>query len=176
MGASVDIQCGTRGRMAATEPGTLTPALRMTMAVACGLGISNVYYNQPLLAQIERSLHITVSQAGILPTLTQLGFALGVFFLAPLGDVLERRRLILTMLGLVTLSLLAAALAPNLPILAAASLAIGVTSVISTLVLPFAVALSRPEERGATVGSIVSAMLIGILLSRTLSGVIGQLW
>jgi predicted MFS family arabinose efflux permease len=146
------------------------------MAFACGLGISNVYYNQPLLAQIQRSMHVSVSQVGILPTLTQMGFALGVFFLAPLGDVLERRRLILTMLGLVTVALLAAALAPNLPFLAVASLAIGVTSVISTLVLPFAVALSRPEERGATVGSIVSAMLIGILLSRTLSGAIGQVW
>jgi predicted MFS family arabinose efflux permease len=146
------------------------------MAVACGLGISNVYYNQPLLAQIQRSLHATVSQVGILPTLTQLGFALGVFFLAPLGDVLEKRRLILTMLCLVTLALIAATVAPNLPLLAVASLAIGVTSVISTLVLPFAVALSRPEERGATVGSIVSAMLIGILLSRTLSGFIGQWW
>src|SRR5579871_5505478 len=160
----------------AEAPGSLTRPLRITMAVACGLGISNAYYNQPLLAQIQRTLHASVSQVGILPTLTQMGFALGVFFLAPLGDVLERRRLILTMLCLVTVSLIAAALAPNLTFLAVASLAIGVTSVISTLVLPFAVALSRPEERGATVGCIVSAMLIGILLSRTLSGAIGQLW
>lgn len=163
--------------IAANEaPRSLTRPLRATMAIACGLGISNVYYIQPLLAQIQRSLHASVNQVGILSTLTQVGFALGVFLLAPLGDVLERRRLILTMLGLVTLSLIAAALAPNLPFLAVASFAIGVTSVISTLVLPFAVALSRPEERGATVGGIVSAMLIGILLSRTLSGFIGQLW
>ncbi len=156
------------------ETPTLTPALRTTMAVACGLAIANLYYNQPLLAQIARSLHLTQRQVGILPTLTQAGFAIGVFFIAPLGDVLERRRLILTMLALVTLSLIAAAIAPSLPCLAVASLAIGVTSVISTLVLPFAVALSSPNERGATVGSIASAMLIGILLSRTLSGAIGQ--
>jgi predicted MFS family arabinose efflux permease len=156
--------------------GSLTRPLRTTMAIACGLGISNVYYNQPLLAQIARTFHASAGQVGILPTLTQMGFALGVFFVAPLGDVLERRRLILTMLALVTVSLVAAALAPNLACLAAFSLAIGVTSVISTLVLPFAIALARPDERGATVGNIVSAMLIGILLSRTLSGAIGQLW
>jgi predicted MFS family arabinose efflux permease len=154
----------------------LTPALRLTMAIACGLAISNLYYNQPLLVQIGHSLHVTVRQVGVLPTLTQAGFALGVLLIAPLGDVLERRRLILTMLGLVTVSLALATLAPNLLLLAVASLAIGVTSVISTLVLPFAVALSPPEERGATVGVIASAMLLGILLSRTLSGAIGQLF
>ena len=161
---------------AAAEPNapTLTPALRTLMAVACGLTIANLYYSQPLLEQIAHNLRLTERQAGILPTLTQGGFALGVFFIAPLGDVLERRRLILIMLALVTLSLIAAALAPNLSCLAVASFAIGVTSVISTLVLPFAVALARPEERGATVGSIASAMLIGILLSRTLSGIVGQ--
>lgn len=158
----------------AAEPSRLTRPLRLMMAVSCGLAISNLYYNQPLLAQIARTLHVAAKEVGILPTLTQAGFAIGVLFLAPLGDILERRRLILQMLVLVTISLACAALAPNLPLLALASLAIGITSVTSTLVLPFAVALARPEERGATVGSISSAMLIGILLSRTLSGAIGQ--
>lgn len=154
----------------------LTRALLLTMAVACGLGIANLYYNQPLLPQIARSLHATVRQVGSLPMLAQVGFGIGVFFIAPLGDLLERRRLILTMLALVTLSTVAAAFAPNLMCLAVASFAIGITSVISTLVLPFAVALARPEERGRTVGTIASALLIGVLLSRTLSGVVGQMW
>jgi predicted MFS family arabinose efflux permease len=148
----------------------------MTMAVACGLCIANMYYNQPLLPQIARSLHATVRQVGALPVLAQVGFGIGVFFIAPLGDLLEKRRLILTMLALVMVSLAAAAFAPNLTVLAIAGFAIGITSVISTLVLPFAVALSRPEERGKTVGTIASAMLIGILLSRTLSGFVGQMW
>lgn len=143
------------------------------MALACGLAIANLFYNQPLLAQIGRGLHATVRQVGLLPALTQAGFAVGVFLIAPLGDILERRRLILTMLGLVTLTLVGAAIAPNLAVLAVASLLMGVTSVISTLVLPFAVQLARPNERGATVGSMAAAMLIGILLSRTLSGLIG---
>jgi predicted MFS family arabinose efflux permease len=158
-----------------TKP-ELTRTLLLTMAVACSLCIANLYYNQPLLPQIARSLHATVRQVGALPVLGQVGFGIGVFFIAPLGDLLEKRRLILRMLALVTIALAVAAFAPNLTVLAVASLAIGITSVISTLVLPFAVALSRPEERGKTVGTIASAMLIGILLSRTLSGFVGQMW
>jgi predicted MFS family arabinose efflux permease len=152
----------------------LTRPLLFTMALACGLAIANVAYNQPLLGQISASLHVSHREVGILPSLTQMGFACGVFFIAPLGDVLERRRLILTMLGLVSVSLVATALAPNMGVLGLCGLAVGVTSVISTLVLPFAVALARPDERGATVGVLSSAMLIGTLLSRTLSGAVGE--
>lgn len=154
----------------------LTRTLLVTMAVACGLGVANLYYNQPLLPQIARSLHVTVRQVGSLPMLAQVGFGIGVFLIAPLGDLLERRRLILTMLALLAVSLAVAAVAPTLAVLAVASLAIGITTVISTLVLPFAVALSNPETRGKTVGTIAGAMLIGVLLSRTLSGVVGQMW
>ncbi len=152
----------------------LTRSLLTTMAMACGLAVANLYYNQPLLPEVARTFDASVRQVGILPMLTQSGFALGVFLLAPLGDTTERRRLILIMLALVTASLLGAALAPNLGVLAVASFAIGVTSVISTQVLPFAVALGRPHERGKTVGSIASAMLLGVLLSRTLSGFVGE--
>lgn len=161
---------------AATAKPELTRTLLVTMAVACGLGVANLYYNQPLLPQIARTLHVTVRQVGSLPMLAQVGFGIGVFFVAPLGDLLERRRLILTMLGLLTIALTVAAFAPSLTVLAVASLAIGITCVISTLVLPFAVALSDPETRGKTVGTIAGAMLIGVLLSRTLSGFIGQHW
>ena len=152
----------------------LTRPLLFTMALACGLAIANVAYNQPLLGQISASLHVSHRAAGVLPSLTQMGFACGVFFIAPLGDILERRRLILVMLGLVSLSLVATALAPNMTMLGICGLAVGVTSVISTLVLPFAVALSRSDQRGATVGALSSAMLLGTLLSRTLSGAVGE--
>lgn len=152
----------------------LTRPLLITMAAACAMAIANLYYNQPLLPQIGRTFHATDRQVGVLPMLTQAGFAVGVFLLAPLGDTMERRRLILIMLGLVTVSIAAAALAPSLLVLSIASLAIGITSVISTQVLPFAVQLGRPDERGKTVGSIASAMLMGVLLSRTLSGAIGE--
>ena len=158
---------------ASADTVTLTPRLRLIMAVTCGAAIANVYYNQPLLSQIGRDFHATIPQVGALPTLTQVGFGVGVFLIAPLGDVLERRRLILTMLLLLTVSLVAATLSPTLLCLSAASLLVGVTCVISTLVLPFAVSLSKPEERGATVGTIAGALLMGVLLSRTMSGVIG---
>jgi len=161
--------------IAGTDSATLalTRPLLITMAAASGLGIANLYYSQPLLGEIARDLHVGVGGVGTLPMLTQVGFAAGVFFLAPLGDVLERRRLVVTVLLGAALSLVAAAFAPTLPLLAIVSVAIGISSVISTLVLPFAVALAPPERRGATVGTIVSALLIGILGSRTLSGFVG---
>lgn len=159
---------------AATISPTLSRPLLLVMAIACGLSIANLYYNQPLLALMARDFHVSAQSVAVLPTLTQIGFAVGVLLLTPLGDVLERRRLILTLLGFVTVALTAAAFAPSLGWLAIASLAIGVTSVLSTLILPFAVSLSRSEERGATVGTIAGAMLVGVLLSRTLSGALGQ--
>jgi len=169
-------RAGLDASPAATTAPELTPVLLWTMAVTCAAAVANLYYNQPLLAQTARSLGVGAGQVAILPTVAQLGFAAGVFFLAPLGDVVERRRLILGMVGLLILSLVSAALAPNLAVLTAANLAIGVTSVISTLVMPFAVSLSSPHERGKTVGTIASAMLLGILLSRSFSGVVGGIY
>lgn len=166
--------CTSAGSQSAAAPSQLTRPLLVTMAAACAMAIANLYYNQPLLPQIARTFHASTRQVGALPMLTQAGFALGVFLLTPLGDALERRRLIFIMLALVTLSLTAAALASSMLYLSMASFAIGVTSVISTQVLPFAVQLGRAEERGKTVGSIAGAMLMGVLLARTLSGAVGQ--
>jgi predicted MFS family arabinose efflux permease len=179
MKASAAILSPFRSRTAEIDraeeaPAELTRPLLITMAVACGLGIANVYYNQPLLGQIGRTFHVSVSHVGSIPMLAQGGFAVGVLFLAPLGDVLERRKLIMTMVWLVALGQALAAFAPNLGLLQVASFVVGVTSVISTLVIPFAVSLCSPKLRGSTVGSITSAMLISILASRTFSGAIGQ--
>lgn len=159
----------------ADRPGSLTLPLLITMAIACGLGVANLMYCQPLLGQISRSLHVTEPQVGTIPTLTQIGFAVGVLFIAPLGDVLERRRLIMTMLVLVSISLLVMAWSPSLAILQIAAFSVGITSVISTLVIPFAVHLAYPSQKGQTVGFIASAMLMGLLLSRTVSGTVGEL-
>src|SRR4051812_42375097 len=100
------------------------PALIRVLAVACGLSVANLYYNQPLLADMARSLRVTQAAIGVVPTLTQIGYALGMLFLVPLGDVVHRRRLIVTLLLLVAVSLVAAAVAPTLALLAGASLAI----------------------------------------------------
>lgn len=152
----------------------LSKGLLAIMAVACALGVANNYYCQPLLVAIARSLGATDRAIGSIPTLTQVGMGIGILLLAPLGDKMERRRLIVSTSLLCAASLVVIASARNLVMLQFASLAVGLTSVVSTLVLPFAVSLSRPKERGRTVGTIVSAMLIGILLSRTISGIVGE--
>jgi predicted MFS family arabinose efflux permease len=151
----------------------MSRGLTLTMAVACAFTVANLYYNQPLLALIARDFGVTEAQVGAVPTSSQVGYALGVGLLVPLGDITERRRLILLMLGLVSASLVAMALAPTLLLLTAASLAVGLTTVVPQMLLPFAVHLTAPGERGRTVGTVVSGLLLGILLSRTVAGFVG---
>ena len=140
------------------------------MAVACGVSVANIYYNQPLLAQIGVTF---ARDAAYLPMYTQLGVAIGMFLFVPLGDILERRRLIVTACLATAATATLIALAPSLPLLALASALIGITSVVPHLVLPFAAQISAPEIRGRVVGTILGGLLIGILLARTASGLIG---
>ena len=140
------------------------------MAVACGVSVANIYYNQPLLAQIGVTF---ARDAAYLPMYTQLGVAIGLFLFVPLGDILERRRLIVTACLATAATATLIALAPSLPLLALASALIGITSVVPHLVLPFAAQISAPEIRGRVVGTILGGLLIGILLARTASGLIG---
>jgi predicted MFS family arabinose efflux permease len=148
----------------------LSQELILLMAAACGLSVANLYYNQPLLAQMARDFHANVRQVGSIPLLTQVGTAFGMLLFVPLGDITERRRLIVTLLTVVTLALAGAAMAPGLAWLSLASLAIGLLSVVPHLIVPFAAQLARPEQRGQAVGSVMSGLLIGILLARTVSG------
>jgi predicted MFS family arabinose efflux permease len=140
------------------------------MAAACGASVANLYYNQPMLGVIARSLHLTAHQVGLVPTLTQIGYALGLLFLAPLGDRLERKRLILVMTALLSLSLTGAAIAPSFLLLGLFSLLLGALSTIAQQIVPFAAQLAAPGQRGKVVGTVMSGLLIGILLARTLSG------
>ena len=154
-------------------PRRMSRGLTVTMAIASGCAAANLYYNQPLLAQIARSYNVPQAQAGILPPLCQIGYATGLFLLVPLGDILERRRLIVTLFLIVTAGLVTCATAPNLPALAVASYAVGVSTVMAQLLIPFAVTLTKPENRGRIVGNLMSGLLLGILLSRTISGFVG---
>src|SRR6266568_2169637 len=126
-----------------------------------------------LLAIVAREFATTPRAIGIVSMLTQVGYGSGMFFFVPLGDVLERRRLMLALLGAATVALLAAAVAPSLPLLALASLAIGVTSVVPQLAVPLAAHLAPPAERGRAVGTVMGGLLVGILLARTASGFLG---
>lgn len=146
------------------------------MAIATGLSVANIYYNQPLLADLQASFGVTVKEIGIIPTLTQVGYALGMLFLVPLGDMFERRKLIVITSILVTIALLVAATAHSLLTMAVASLFIGLMTMVPQLIIPFAAHLAEPRKRGKVIGIIMAGLLIGILLSRTLSGFVGSIF
>ncbi len=143
------------------------------LAVACALSVANLYYVQPLLAEMAQSFRLTVNQIGGVATLMQLGFALGLLLVVPLGDRYNRRTLIVSMLALVTLALVLVALAPTVTILAAAGFLLGFATVVPQIIVPLAASLAAPFERGRVVGTVMSGLLIGILLARTFSGMIG---
>ncbi len=152
---------------------TLPAATRWALAVGCAISVGNLYYLQPLLAQVAADFRITEGQAGLAATLTQVGYALGMLTIVPLGDIKERRGLALTMLGATVVMALATAAAPSFLLLCAASLGLGLATCTPQLLIPFAATLARPEERGKTVGFVMSGLLLGILLARTLSGFVG---
>lgn len=143
------------------------------MAFCTGLIVANIYYCQPLVILISKEFGVAESRAGTISFCTQLGYALGLFFFVPLGDKLERRKQILTTAGISIGALLLAALAPSLFVLQVACVLIGCTSIVPQLILPLAAHLSLPEKRGKVVGVVMSGLLIGILLSRTISGFVG---
>ncbi|RCJ23926.1 MFS transporter permease [Nostoc sp. ATCC 43529] len=143
------------------------------MAITSGAAAANMYYNQPLLAAIAQSLDASVQDTGLIPTLSQIGYALGNLLIVPLGDLLERRRLIVTMLTATALALGIAALSPNITWLIVASLLIGTTTIVPQITVPFAALLAPPQVRGKVVGTVMSGLLIGILLARTVSGFVG---
>jgi len=143
------------------------------MAITSGAAAANLYYNQPLLAIIAQDLHASAPEVGFIPMCTQIGYAVGIFLLVPLGDLRERRRLILTMLAITSIALAIAAVSPGIIWLLIASLAIGITTITAQLIVPFASQMAKPQERGKIVGVIMSGLLIGILLARTISGFVG---
>ncbi|KDN56133.1 MFS transporter [Flavobacterium seoulense] len=144
------------------------------MAVATGLIVANLYYCQPLIVLIANEFNIPNADAGTITYLTQAGYAIGLFFMVPLGDKIERKSQILMTTFATVIALIIAATAQSFLILEIASLLIGITSIVPQLILPLAASLSEPEQRGKVVGTIMSGLLVGILLSRTLSGFIGE--
>lgn len=143
----------------------------VAMAVAAGLGVSNLYFNQPLLAMIENAFpHSAV--AAYIPSATQLGYCLGLVLFLPLGDLIDRRKLIVAQFGLLSLVLVCAALAQSALALLIASLLVGAASSVAQQIVPFAATLATDSNRGVVVGKVMSGVLCGILLGRTVAGFI----
>lgn len=143
------------------------------MAFCTGLIVANIYYCQPLVVLIAKDFNLTETVAGRITYLTQIGYALGLFLLVPLGDMFERKKQILLITGLAIFALLLAAVSHTFFVLEIASVLIGTCSIVPQLILPLAANLSTDENRGANIGMIMSGLLVGILASRAVSGSIG---
>ena len=144
------------------------------MAAAGGTAVANLYYNQPMLPDIGRSFGVAADVIALLPMLTQIGYALGLFLFVPLGDVVDRRQLVLALLFGIIVSLLALALAPSLVWLDIASLMLGMMSAVAQVLVALAAQLSPPQHRGRIVGTLQAGILAGILLARTVSGTVNE--
>jgi predicted MFS family arabinose efflux permease len=143
-------------------------------AIACGLAVGNLYYAQPLLEAIGATFHVGETPAALVVTITQIGYAFGLLALVPLGDLVENRRLIVTILSATVVALACAALAPNFASFLVASLAIGITSVVAQVLVPLAANLAPAESRGRVVGQVMSGLIAGILLARAFAGGIAE--
>ncbi|WP_223067958.1 MFS transporter [Paenibacillus caui] len=148
----------------------LTHGLVFLMTLTCGFTVANVYLNQTLLASMAQTFGVTVAQIGLVATLAQVGYALGNLFLVPLGDMMERRRLILILLGLVSLSLAAVASSMSLIWLVVFHFTVGLTTVIPQIVVPLAASLAQAEQRGKVLGNVAIGLVCGILGARLISG------
>lgn len=158
------------------EKTTLTSSLILLLSITCGVVVANMYYIQPIGTKVATSLSVSTSAIGILTMLTQLGYALGLLFLVPLGDVVDRPKLIIRMATLSAISLLAAFFAPSFTLFACASFLIGLLSIVPQIIIPYGAVLAGPKARGKVMGTLLSGLLVGILLSRTVSGIVASLF
>jgi predicted MFS family arabinose efflux permease len=152
----------------------LSRGLVALMAVAAGAAVANIYYAQPLLSTIAHDFSVSDGTAGLMVTASQVGYAAGLVLLVPLGDLLERRRLITRIMLVTVLGLAAVAASPSFTLLAAALVVVGLTSVVAQILVPMASMLAAEHERGRVVGHVMSGLLVGILVARTASGLIAQ--
>ncbi|MBM6635049.1 MFS transporter [Leclercia adecarboxylata] len=150
----------------------LSPALILLMSVATGLAVASNYYAQPLLETIARNFSLSASSAGFIVTAAQLGYAVGLLFLVPLGDMFERRAMIVSMTLLAAGGMLITASSQSLAMMIFGTALTGLFSVVAQILVPLAATLASPEKRGKVVGTIMSGLLLGILLARTVAGLL----
>ncbi|WP_369308440.1 MFS transporter [Providencia rettgeri] len=160
--------------MKQNQTAELTTSLTILMAIATGLVVASNYYAQPLLDTIAAQFNLTTNMAGFIVTAAQLGYAVGLLFLVPLGDLFERKRLILLMTLLSASGLLITALSTNIWQILLGTALTGLFSVVAQVLIPMAASIAHPNKRGKAVGIIMSGLLLGILLARTVSGAVAM--
>jgi len=161
------------------QPGAAIPPerlrlLTLLLAVACGLTVANLYYAQPLLALIAGSFHVGHGTATVVVTTTQIGYAFGLLFVLPVGDLVDNRVLVTRTLLVTSVALAGTALAPTFATFLAASALVGLTSVVAQILIPFAAHLAPEGEAGRFVGRVMSGLLLGILLARTAASLLAE--
>jgi predicted MFS family arabinose efflux permease len=163
-------------RAAATAQGPfLSSGLVLLMAAATGVAVASNYYAQPLLPTMARAFGVSPAGAGCIVTVAQLGYGLGLLLIVPLGDLVERRGLVVGMSLLAAAGLFTTALAPSLAMVLVGTALTGLFSVVAQILVPFAATLAAPERRGQVVGTVMSGLLLGILLARTVAGALANL-
>jgi predicted MFS family arabinose efflux permease len=156
----------------ASEPSGPRPSLVLLLAVACGVSVASIYYPQPILHTIAADFHTSSGTAGLVVTLSQIGYAAGLALLVPVGDIVSRRRLVPLVLVLTAVAMVASAAAPNIGVLIALALVVGLGTVMAQVLVPLAASLASDDSRGKVVGTVMSGLLLGILLARTVSGLV----
>jgi predicted MFS family arabinose efflux permease len=154
----------------------MSRGMTLLFAVAGGAAVGNLYWAQPLLGVLARDFGIPTGSSGLVVTVTQVGYALGVFFLVPLGDIVNRKRAIPTLMVLAALALGATALAPTFPTLLVTLALIGLTTVAGQFLTPLAGDLAADGQRGRVLGSVASGLMLGLLISRAISGIVADLF
>jgi predicted MFS family arabinose efflux permease len=146
------------------------------MAIIAGAVITNIYCTQPILPLIASDLGLDLTTVDLVAGAALLGFATGLALLLPMGDRFDRRKLVLGQIAMALCFAIAAAISPGVGTLIAASFGLGIVSCVPQQLVPFAAVMSKPSERGRNVGTVVSGIMVGILLGRTISGVVGEAW
>jgi len=158
-----------------TAPSTLSRYQTFLFAITCAMAVANVYFAQPLLESMAASLSVSPGTIGIVVTATQAGYAVGLLFIVPLGDLLNRKKLILTQMLLSAVALCAVGLAQDWGMLLGAMVLVGLMAVVVQVVVAYAATLASPEQRGEAVGTVTSGVVLGILLARFVSGAVADL-
>ena len=158
------------------ENGGLPASILWTLAIVAGVSVANIYYIQPLLNMIRHELGISEFRTNLIAMVTQIGYAAGLLFITPLGDLYQRKKIILVNFFVLIFSLLTIALADNIHLILLASFFTGACSMIPQIFIPIAAQFSRPENKGRNVGIVLSGLLTGILASRVVSGFVGELF